>query len=212
MNIKVTVIPVGPLQMNSVLLTTVDAENPEAILIDPGGDPEQLLRLIDDSGCSLKAILATHGHFDHVEGGAAIQKVHDMPLHCHANDVFLIENMNQAQAAYGLALHPVPQFEADLVDGGTFPFAGGKISITHVPGHSPGQLMFGIPGHAIVGDCLFYGGVGRTDLPGGDFHTLEKSIRERIYTLADDTVVICGHGPDTTVGRERTTNPFVKEI
>jgi len=211
MNIKVTIVPVGPLQMNSVFLTTDDPDNPEAILIDPGGDPEKLLHIIEDSGCRLTALLATHGHFDHVEGTAAVQKVHDLPLRCHGDDVVLIESMQQAQSTYGLPVYPVPRYEADLEDGGTILFAGTEISITHVPGHSPGQVMFRIPGYAIVGDCLFAGSIGRTDLPGGDFATLEKSIRECIYTLADDTVVVCGHGPDTTVGRERTSNPFVRD-
>ena len=106
----------------------------------------------------------------------------------------------------------------DLIDGLALPFAGGQIEVRHVPGHSPGQVMFVLPrpssgsgpGCAIVGDCLFAGSIGRTDLPGGDFATLEKSIRERIYTLPDDTIVVSGHGPDTTVGREKSSNPFVR--
>ncbi len=212
MNIKVTVVPVGPLQMNSVILSTPDSETPEAIIIDPGGDPHRLLSIIEQMGCTLIALLATHGHFDHVEGSATIQEIHDLPLHCHPDDVPLIENMNQFQAGYGLTLYDIPKIKADLKDGDTFPFAGTEIGITHVPGHSPGQLMFTLPGYAIVGDCLFAGSVGRTDLPGGDFATLEKSIRQCIYTLTDDTVVLCGHGPDTTVGTERTTNPVVAGV
>ncbi len=210
MDIKVTVIPVGPLQMNSVLLTADGPDGPEAILIDPGADPQRLLRLIEDTGCRLKTILATHGHFDHIEGAAEVQKVHDLPLHCHAGDIPVIEVMQSSQAGYGLPVTPFPHYIADLEDGNDIDFAGIKISITHVPGHSPGQLMFRIPNYAIVGDCLFAGSVGRTDLPGGDFPTLEKSIREKIYTLDDATIVVSGHGPDTTVGRERATNPFVQ--
>jgi hydroxyacylglutathione hydrolase len=208
--IKVTVIPVGPLQMNSVFLSAEGENGPEAILIDPGGEPGKLLDIVKDSGCRLTAILATHGHFDHVEGTAAVQAVHDLPLRCHRDDLPLIENMQEIQTAYGFPPSATPRILADLEDGGIIVFAGTEIKISHVPGHSPGQVMFRLPGHAIVGDCLFAGSVGRTDLPGGDFATLEKSIRERIYTLADETVVICGHGPDTTVGRERETNPFVR--
>lgn len=210
MQIKVTVVPVGPLQMNSVFLSADGPEGPEAILIDPGADPVKLLQLIENSGCRLVALLATHGHFDHVEGASEIQKVHDLPLRCHIEDKPVIEFMQQAQAGYGLPVTPTPNYSTDLEDGGSVDFAGMKISVTHVPGHSPGQLMFCIPGYAIVGDCLFAGSVGRTDLPGGDFPTLEKSIREHIYTLDGDTVVLCGHGPDTTVGRERASNPFVR--
>ena len=211
MQIKVTVVPVGPLQMNSVFLSADGPDGPEAILIDPGSESDKLLQLIKDSGCRLTALLATHGHFDHVEGAAAIQKVHDLPLRCHADDKPVIEVMQQAQSSYGLPVTAVPKFETDLVDGGSISFAGMEISVTHVPGHSPGQVMFRIPGYALVGDCLFAGSIGRTDLPGGDFATLEKSIREQIYVLDDETIVVCGHGPDTTVGRERTSNPFVRD-
>lgn len=211
MNWNVKVVPVGPLQMNAVLLTAPDAPTgPEAVLIDPGEEPERLLDLIRASGCRLTMLLATHGHFDHVGAAAALQEVHDLPLRCHPDDVPIIDAMPQVQAAYGFPATLVPRLQADLRDGMTLPFGGGELEVRHVPGHSPGQVMFTFPGHALVGDCLFYGSVGRTDLPGGDFATLEKSIRERIYTLADDTVVVCGHGPDTTVGREKTTNPFVR--
>jgi hydroxyacylglutathione hydrolase len=208
---NVKVVPVGPLQMNAVLLTAPEGpRGPEAILIDPGDEPEKLDALIRQSGCRLVQLLATHGHFDHVGAAAAIQEKYDLPLRCHEGDLPIIENMPQVQAAYGFATTAIPQIEADLKDGDFIDFAGGRIGVRHVPGHSPGQVMFTFPGHALVGDCLFHGSVGRTDLPGGDFDTLEKSIRERIYTLADETVVVCGHGPDTTVGREKATNPFVR--
>jgi glyoxylase-like metal-dependent hydrolase (beta-lactamase superfamily II) len=211
MNWNVEVVPVGPLQMNAVLLTAPAAPGgPEAILIDPGDEPQRLIGLVEKSGCRLVHLLATHGHFDHVGAVAELQRTYDLPLRCHAGDVPIIENMPQVQAAYGFTPTAIPRYQADLVDGGTVPFAGSSLQVSHVPGHSPGQVMFTFPGYALVGDCLFHGSVGRTDLPGGDFDTLEKSIRERIYTLADDTVVVCGHGPDTTVGREKATNPFVR--
>ncbi len=210
MKAKVTVIPVGPLQMNSVLLTAQGPNGLETILVDPGGDPQKLLRAVQDSGGTLTALLATHGHFDHVEGAAAIQEVYDLPLRCHQGDLPIIENMQEIQRAYGFQPTALPRLGDDLTDGGNISFAGAEISITHVPGHSPGQVMFRLPGYALVGDCLFAGSVGRTDLPGGDFPTLEKSIRESIYTLADETVVVCGHGPDTTVGQEKRHNPFVR--
>ena len=209
MAISVTVVPVGPLQMNSVILTTEGPDGPEAMIIDPGGDPQKLLRMVRETGAPLTALLATHGHFDHIEGAAAIQEAVDLPLRCHPDDVFLIEQMPSIQSAYGLPTTRIPRFEADLADGGTVTWAGHEIPVTHVPGHSPGQVMFTIPGHAIVGDCLFHGSVGRTDLPGGDFDTLARSIRERIYPLPDDTTVICGHGPNTTIAHEKATNPFI---
>lgn len=211
MSWNVQVIPVGPLQMNAVLLTSDEGPNgPEAILIDPGDEAGRLIGLIEKSGGRLTNLLATHGHFDHVGDGAAIQKKFDLPLRCHRDDLPIIENMPEVQSAYGFPTTAIPRLEADLEHGGTIEFGDDQINISHVPGHSPGQVMFTFPGYAIVGDCLFAGSIGRTDLPGGDFATLEKSIRERIYTLADDTVVVCGHGPDTTVGREKASNPFVR--
>ncbi|MEN8005508.1 MAG: MBL fold metallo-hydrolase [Candidatus Krumholzibacteriota bacterium] len=218
MDWKIEVLPVGPLQMNAVLLTGKGSDGDEAILIDPGEEPARLLAAIEASGCTLKALLATHGHFDHVGAAAAVQKVHDLPLRCHDQDLPLIDEMPSIQMAYGFPASAIPNCLPDLADGTEIPFAGGVIEVRHVPGHSPGQVMFVLPrprtgpgpGCAIVGDCLFAGSIGRTDLPGGDFSTLEKSIRERIYTLPDDTVVVSGHGPDTTVGREKSSNPFVQ--
>lgn len=204
------VLPVGPLQMNAVLLWSPGPDGGEAYLVDPGEETARLLERIDASGCRLTGLLATHGHFDHVGAAAAVQETWDLPLRCHPGDVPFIERLPAIQESYGFPPSAVPRIEADLADGARLPFAGGEIEIRHVPGHAPGHVMLLLPGLAVAGDCLFAGSVGRTDLPGGDFATLEKSIRERIYTLPDDTVVVCGHGPDTTVGREKATNPFVR--
>lgn len=200
--------PVGPLQMNAVLLTA--PASGQAILVDPGDEPERLLAWVERSGCRLTALIATHGHFDHVGAAAAVGRACGLPLRCHPDDAAMIRQMPLIQEAYGFSATEVPQLVTDLADGTTIPLGDGLIEVVHIPGHAAGQIMFRLPGLAIVGDCLFAGSVGRTDLPGGDFPTLEKSIRERIYTLPDETIVVCGHGPDTTVGREKTTNPFVR--
>jgi hydroxyacylglutathione hydrolase len=214
MDWNVEVRSVGPLQMNSVLISADGPSGRESILIDPGAEEDNLLEWIKQSDGQLVGLLATHGHFDHVGAAAGVQKIHDLPLRCHADDLELIKRMPQIQEAYGFAPGQIPRCATDLVEGTVIPFAGLEIQVRHVPGHSPGQVLFLLPeqagAQAIVGDCLFAGSVGRTDLPGGDFDTLEKSIRERIYTLPDETVVICGHGPDTTVGREKASNPFVQ--
>ncbi len=208
---KIDVLPVGPLQMNAVLLTSPAVDGPgEAILVDPGDEAPRLLDRIDASGCRLTTLLATHGHFDHVGAAAAIQERWDLPLRCHLDDVPFIEKLPDSQTAWGFPPSPVPHIAADLEDGGRVPFAGGEIEVRHVPGHAPGELMFLLPGYAIVGDCIFRESVGRTDLPGGDMGVLEKSIRERIYTLPDELVLVSGHGPDTTVGHEKANNPFVR--
>lgn len=210
MSINVEVVTVGPLQMNSVILTTEGPHGPEAMLIDPGAESDVLLQKINATGCPLTALIATHGHFDHIEGAAAIQAEHDLVLRCHKDDAFLIEQMPAIQSSYGLPTTEIPRYETDLEDGGILEWAGHDIPITHVPGHSPGHVMFRIPDHVISGDCLFAGSVGRTDLPGGDFDILANSILTHLYTLPDETIVICGHGPDTTIGREKVSNPFVR--
>ena len=210
-DLDISVLPVGPLQMNAVLVTATGPDGPEALLIDPGEEIPMLRKKLGASGAVLRHLLATHGHFDHVGAAAEFQETCDLPLLCHPDDLPLIENLPQIQKAYGFPPTRIPRCDAVLRHLTTLPFAGGEIEVRHVPGHSPGQVMFLLPGYAIVGDCLFAGSVGRTDLPGGDFATLKKSIRDHIYTLPAETVVVCGHGPDTTVGRERTSNPFVRD-
>jgi len=198
--------------MNAVLLTSPDPDggSGEAVLVDPGDEAPRLLARIEASGCRLVQLLATHGHFDHVGAGAEVQDACGLPLRCHPGDEPFIARMPAIQAEWGFRVTPVPRTVPDLVDGTRIPFAGGAIEVRHTPGHSPGGVSLVLPGRVLVGDCLFAGSVGRTDLPGGDFAVLEKSIRERIYTLPDETVVVPGHGPDTTVGREKATNPFVR--
>ena len=200
---------VGPLQMNSWLL--VDHESREAVLVDPGDEPGRLCQRIEALGCRLRWLLATHGHFDHVGGAAAVQARHDVPLRLHPADRFLVESMPEQQALYGLPVTRVPRIAADLADGDEIPLGRGHLRVHEVPGHSPGQVMFVWDDHALVGDCVFAGSVGRTDLPGGDFASLEASIREKIFALPEHTVLHPGHGPDTTVERERRHNPYVNE-
>lgn len=200
--------PVGPLRMNAVLVTSPGTG--EAVLIDPGDEPAQLLAWVKASGCRVTALLATHGHFDHVGAAAEVGAALGLPLRCHPDDAPMIRQMPLIQEGYGFPATAVPTLVTDLVDGARVPLGDGFLEVVHVPGHAAGEVMFVLPGLAIVGDCLFAGSVGRTDLPGGDFATLEKSIRERIYTLPDATIVVSGHGPDTTVGREKATNPYVR--
>ncbi len=198
---------VGPLQMNAQLLCA--PATAEAILVDPGDDPELLLDAVTDSGCRLVALICTHGHFDHVSAAAAIQKVWDLPLLHHPDEGALLAGLAASRAAYGFSTVPAPR--TALLPGGALPFAGDRLRIAHAPGHSRGHVLFIWEGNALVGDVIFAGSVGRTDLPGGDFATLERSIRREVYTLDDETVLHPGHGPDTTVGRERRSNPFVND-
>ena len=210
-NWKIRVTPVGPLQMNSVLVTVPGPDGPASVLIDPGAEPERLLQIAREAGAPVVAMVATHGHFDHVGAAAEVQQELHLPLLCHTGDLPLIHALPETMRAFGFPPAEVPRCEAVLGDDHPLIVGGHEIAVRHVPGHSPGHVMFLFPGRVVAGDCLFKGSIGRTDLPGGNFDILEKSIRERIYTLPDETVVICGHGPDTTVGDERTGNPFVRD-
>lgn len=203
-----TSLAVGPLAMNAYLL-----ESPatgEAALFDPGDEPELLLERIAAGGLRLTLLACTHGHFDHVGAAAAVQAVHPLPLLLHPRDEALVRAMPRQQEVYGFPPTAVPRLAPTLAEGASVPFGGGALAVRHVPGHTPGHVLFGWAGSALVGDCIFAGSVGRTDLPGGDFSTLERSIRERIYSLPPATVLCPGHGPATTVGEEMASNPYVR--
>ena len=200
---------VGPLMMNAYLLTAPAAG--AAALVDPGDDPGVLLDAVEASGCELTHLLCTHGHFDHISCAAAIQAEIDLPLWVHPAERPLVENLNSARAMYGFPAVAQPRCEwlPDAAEG-ALPFAGADLPWVLAPGHSPGHLIFTLGADALVGDVIFMGSIGRTDLPGGDFETLARSIRERVYTLDEKTVLHSGHGPATTVGDEMRSNPFVR--
>ncbi|MFH1845713.1 MAG: MBL fold metallo-hydrolase [bacterium] len=202
------VLPVGPLQTNAYLLTC----SGEAMLVDPGDEPETLLDAISDSGCRLSSLLCTHGHFDHVSAAAAIQQQWDVPLLCHEFDAEVIQRMPTVQSAYGFPPSAIPRLERVLQDGSNLNFADHELQVVHVPGHSPGHIMLILGSDVLVGDCVFQGSIGRTDLPGGNFSILEQSIQLKIYSLPDNSVLHPGHGPATTVEAEKRANPFVRPL
>jgi hydroxyacylglutathione hydrolase len=205
---RLEVLPVGPLGANAYLLT--DPAGGEAILVDPGEEPERLLEAVERSGCRLVQLLCTHGHFDHVGGAAALQRIHPLPLRCHPAAVELIEHLPDFQRAYGFPPGPVPRLQADLNEGTRIVWSGGVLHVRHVPGHAPGHILLTWPGNALVGDCVFAGSIGRTDLPLASFEQLAASIRDKIYSLPPRTRLHPGHGPPTTVDHESRTNPFVQ--
>jgi glyoxylase-like metal-dependent hydrolase (beta-lactamase superfamily II) len=200
---------VGPLLMNAYLIVAPSAG--EAALVDPGDDPEVLLDAVETSGCRLTRLLCTHGHFDHISAAARIQAEVDLPLLAHPRERRLIENLDGSRVMYGFPPVPPPRC-AWLPDvaSGTLGFAGAELPWRLAPGHSPGHVIYRVGTAALVGDVIFAGSIGRTDLPGGDFATLAASIREHVYTLDDGTVLHAGHGPTTTVGEEAARNPFVR--
>jgi hydroxyacylglutathione hydrolase len=188
----------------------------EAVLIDPGDEVAQLLEVVAGQELSVKYILLTHAHIDHVTGVAAARRAVKAPVYLHRDDLFLYNAVAQQAAMFGLPVPAVPPLDhfydlrAPLVVGDL------EVRIHHTPGHCPGGVCLqiggaGEPGHDLfVGDTLFAGSIGRTDLPGGDYETLMHSIRDVLFTLGDDARVYPGHGPATTIGRERRTNPFCK--
>jgi glyoxylase-like metal-dependent hydrolase (beta-lactamase superfamily II) len=198
----------GVFQENCYILA--DPERKEAVLVDPGEDADLFLRRLRTEGLALVAVWLTHAHLDHVIGVRPVVRVTGAPVYLHPADRSLYDGMPDQGGWLGFrGLEPPPAPDHELADGDTLTVGGLSFEVRHVPGHSPGGVAFVGHGIALVGDALFAGSIGRTDLPGGDTPTLLASIRDRLLTLPDDTVVYSGHGPETTIGRERRTNPFL---
>ena len=205
------VIPAGLIQTNAYLLTA--PERGEAVLIDAPGDIwAEVGPLLAAAKCRLTELWITHGHWDHTQGGAEVVRATGARVLAHAADRVLIETPEVMKKFMGmdLALEPL-HVDRWIEAGDRLNVLGTTAEVRHVPGHCPGNVLFYFPTTraAFVGDALFAGSVGRTDLPGGSFDELERSIRTQIYTLPDETVVYPGHGTDTTVGAEKSTNPYV---
>jgi glyoxylase-like metal-dependent hydrolase (beta-lactamase superfamily II) len=212
--VKVHILPAGPIQTNAYLLT--DSLSGTAVLIDaPGRVWAQVEPILKSEGCRLSELWLTHGHWDHTQGGAEVVAASKAAVRAHEADRPLIETPELMSPF----LPPGFLLEAISVDhwlqaGETLAAVGTQAEVRHVPGHCPGNVLFYFQdsGEAFVGDALFNGSVGRTDLPGGDFPTLEKSVREQIYTLPQSTVVYPGHGQETTVGEEKVHNPYIRAV
>jgi len=182
-----------------------------AVAIDPGGLAADMLDQLADRGLTLEAVLLTHAHIDHIEGVAPIVRASGAPVYLHPDDEVLYRNAAVQAAQFGMRIEVPPPFDHRLSHGQVLEFAGVTFEVRHVPGHAPGHVLFHVPGAAaaFVGDVVFQGSIGRTDLPGGSYQQLMESIRQQVLTLSDETTLYSGHGPATTVQRERTTNPFL---
>jgi len=190
-------------------------ETREGVLIDPGDEVDQLLDAVRRHALSIRYILLTHAHFDHVTGVGRAKRELGVPVGLHRDDEFLYRAVVQQGAAFGLPVEPQPPIDFFYEGAGPWRFGHYGVWVSHTPGHSPGGVCLAVGKEAeqsrslFVGDTLFAGSIGRTDLPGGDTATLLRSIREVLFKFPDETPVYSGHGESTTIGRERKTNPFL---
>lgn len=190
----------------------------EAVLIDPGDEVEGLLAFAGQNGLKIRHILLTHAHVDHVTGVALAKGALDVPIHLHEADRFIYESAVEHGRLFGLRVTAPPPVDSFYTPGEAIAFGEYEARPFHTPGHCPGGVCLrigkhGAPGrHLFVGDTLFAGSIGRTDLPGGDYETLIASITNVLFAFGDDGIVYPGHGPSTTIGHERRTNPFLLNL
>lgn len=209
---KVQIIPVTPFQQNCSVLVCEDTM--KAAVVDPGGDLDRVIGFVEEAGAEIEKILVTHAHIDHAGGVAEMVKRFQVPVEGpHRDDKFWIDGLPQQGREFGFP--GCAAFEPDrwLDEGDTVKVGNILLEVHHCPGHTPGHVIFFQPDYklAIVGDVLFRGSIGRTDFPRGDYETLINSIRQRLWPLGDDVRFIPGHGPVSTFGHERRTNPFVAD-
>ena len=204
---------VAPFYKNGYLLGCETTR--EAVIIDPGDEIDALLAAVDRLQLNVRAILLTHAHVDHVSGVGRAKRALQVPVHLHRADLFLYEQAVTHGRLFGLNVEAPPPVDVFYEGAGPYSFGEYDVFVHHTPGHCPGGvcLQVGRRGQRgqdlFVGDTLFAGSIGRTDLPGGDYDTLLRSITEVLFLFGDDARVYSGHGPETTIGHERRTNPFV---
>ena len=203
------VIPVGPLQCNCSIFG--DEQTREAIVIDPGDQIDDIVAALDRHGLKVKAIVITHAHIDHIGGAARLKKLTGAPVHMNQKDAPLYDLLPQQAAWLGMETPARTEIDTDASDGSRLNLGETAFHVLHTPGHSQGSISIWIPAEnkLVAGDTLFRDSIGRTDLPGGDYSQILKSIHGKLLTLPESAVVIPGHGSATTIGREKERNPFL---
>jgi hydroxyacylglutathione hydrolase len=203
---KYMMIVVGPLETNCYLV--YDEETKDCLIVDPGAEAEKIFPVIAEEGFKPLAILNTHGHIDHTGANRDMKDKYNVPLFMHAGDKDLMARLHQLELSLFLGAKDSPPVDKHLRDGEEIRIGRSVLRVIHTPGHSPGSVCLLAEGFLLSGDTLFFEGVGRTDLPGGDHRRIEASIRDRLMILPDDLEVLPGHGPLTTIGRERANLSF----
>ena len=207
MPIAIHVLRLGPLDNNAYVLEC-DVTH-EAVVIDVGFEPQAVIDLVRNRNMRVRWLLGTHAHYDHAAGMLAVQHAVGGDYALHPLEKSLLAALSEQGAMFGFPPAEAPSIAHELADREHVAFGEHDLDVIFTPGHSPGHCAFGMVDVVFVGDALFRESIGRTDLPGGSFETLERSIRERLFTLADDVRCLTGHGPETTIGHERRHNPFV---
>ncbi len=207
------VLPVGWLACNCHIIA--DAATRQALVVDPGDEVERILEILRRHDLKVRYIVSTHAHIDHVGGLARLREQTGAPVLLHPDDLWLYQNVAMQAAMIGLPAPPVTQVDIPIREGETLTWGELSAHVLHTPGHSPGSLSLYLPNpekKLLAGDTLFAGSIGRTDLWGGSYETILRSIHQQLLPLGDDVRVYPGHGPDTTLGVERESNPFLQDL
>lgn len=208
-NIVLKKLETGPLLVNTYIIG--DEDTKDAIVIDPGGHVPQILEALKSDGLLCKCIFNTHSHWDHVGGNAELKKATGAPLVIHKDEASYLENAGTMARLFGDFVPDSPPADMFVKEGDVITVGSMEFKIIELPGHSPSGLGLVFDRIVVVGDILFAGSIGRTDFPGGDYELLLKMVEEKIFVLPDDTLVLPGHGPETTVGQEKKYNPFFRK-
>jgi hydroxyacylglutathione hydrolase len=212
--IKIDYLTVGPFQSNCYIVTCTETN--DAIIVDAGDEGPRILAAVDQLGVNVTTVVNTHAHLDHVSGLPEVVDALKVPVFMHRDDMPIYDAVQEQAIMFGLKPPRQIDISRYLVDGDTVTVGNLEAEVLLTPGHSPGSVCLGFwktnPPCLIAGDVLFQGSIGRTDLPGGDHDTILRTLSERFVPMADDTVVYPGHGPDTTIGIEKKTNPFLAPL